>query len=322
MEAPSTPLWAIACYFNPVGYRRRGRNYREFRRRLTVPLVTVELSFTGAFELDADDADILIQLRARDVMWQKERLLRIALQAVPREVKKVVWLDADIVFERDDWHLNAARSLDVVPLLQPFSVVVDLAPDADIDAGKLEPLQVRDSFCSALGSANDRHAFARLKRDPDGKAPAAAGMAWAFRRELLERHGFYTGSVLGGNDRAMACAAVGQFDAAAQNWAMNSKQIEHYRRWAEPFHADVQGRLGCVEGRLYHLWHGELSRRRYRERHLGLREHDFDPAKDVALDESSCGCWSSDKPEMHRYVKDYFRSRCEDDDIGMSCEPA
>ena len=41
----SANLWAITCYFNPVGYRRRLENYRMFRQRLKVPLVAVELSF-------------------------------------------------------------------------------------------------------------------------------------------------------------------------------------------------------------------------------------------------------------------------------------
>ena len=46
-------LWAITCYFNPTGYRRRLQNYRAFRERLNVPLVTVEQSFSGQFSLGA-----------------------------------------------------------------------------------------------------------------------------------------------------------------------------------------------------------------------------------------------------------------------------
>ena len=49
-QCPSR-LWAITSYFNPVGYQRRLENYRIFRQRLTVPLVTVELSFAPVFEL-------------------------------------------------------------------------------------------------------------------------------------------------------------------------------------------------------------------------------------------------------------------------------
>ena len=50
-DSRSGNLWAITCYFNPVGYRRRLENYRMFRQRLKVPLVAVELSFDEKFQL-------------------------------------------------------------------------------------------------------------------------------------------------------------------------------------------------------------------------------------------------------------------------------
>jgi hypothetical protein len=55
-------MWAITSYYNPVRYKRRLANYKLFRANLDVPLVTVELSFDGRFELTEDDADILIQV--------------------------------------------------------------------------------------------------------------------------------------------------------------------------------------------------------------------------------------------------------------------
>jgi hypothetical protein len=44
-------LWAITSYFNPMKYQRRRANYRLFRERLGVPLVTVELAYGPDFEL-------------------------------------------------------------------------------------------------------------------------------------------------------------------------------------------------------------------------------------------------------------------------------
>lgn len=40
-------LWAIACYFNPLGYARRLTNFRTFANRLGVDLLAVELSYDG-----------------------------------------------------------------------------------------------------------------------------------------------------------------------------------------------------------------------------------------------------------------------------------
>ena len=91
-------LWAITCYFNPMRYRRRLANFRIFRECLQVPLVVVELTFGSEFELQAQDAEILIQLRCGAILWQKERLLNLALKALPNGCNKVAWLDCDIMF--------------------------------------------------------------------------------------------------------------------------------------------------------------------------------------------------------------------------------
>lgn len=89
-------MWVITTYYNPVRYKRRLSNYKIFRANLGVPLVTVELSFNGQFELTEKQADILIQISGGAVLWQKERLLNVALQALPSSCHKVAWLDCDI----------------------------------------------------------------------------------------------------------------------------------------------------------------------------------------------------------------------------------
>ena len=89
VDPRSQSLWAITCYFNSVGYRRRLENYHTFRQHLKVPLVTVELSFDNKFQLASGDADILVQVRSTAVLWQKERLLNLALKSLPSECEKV-----------------------------------------------------------------------------------------------------------------------------------------------------------------------------------------------------------------------------------------
>ena len=69
LTAPAGELWAITSYYNPLGYRRRRANYRTFRERLNVPLLTVELAFGPDFELKEGEADILIRRRGGDVLW-------------------------------------------------------------------------------------------------------------------------------------------------------------------------------------------------------------------------------------------------------------
>ena len=67
--------------------------------------------------------------------------------------------------------------------------------------------------------------------------------------------------------------------------------------------------MGYVPGRLFHLWHGD---RRYGDRYRVREFLDFDPSADIAIDDSGCWRWSSDKPDLHEYVYNYFDQRRED----------
>ena len=58
-------MWSITSYYNPAHYKRRLPNYQRFRENLATPLATVELSYDGTFELEKNDADILISDRRR-----------------------------------------------------------------------------------------------------------------------------------------------------------------------------------------------------------------------------------------------------------------
>ena len=141
---------------------------------------------------------------------------------------------------------------------------------------------------------------------------AGVGIAWAARRELLDRHGFYDTCIVGGGDRAFVCAAYGRFDDVVQAHSMSARRAEHYRRWARPVYEDIRGDVGFVDTDVMHLWHGDLANRQVNERHRRLAEFDFDPERDVAASESGCWRWSTDKPEMHAYLRAYFAARRED----------
>ena len=321
-RAGGGPLWAVTCYFNPVGYRRRGANYRLFRERLAVPLVTVELSCGGgdaAFELGEGDADVLVQLRGRDVLWQKERLLDVALRSLPDSCRKVAWLDCDILFGKEDWPDRAERRLDDVPLIQLFARQHHMPPDwAPGDPANAPGYVFSErSFASAMADDLSPSDFSS-RSGVRGAGNVAKGVAWAARRELIERHGFFDACIVGGGDSAMACAAYGHFDHVARRQAMNERQREYYLAWALPYFGAVRGATSFLDTDVFHLWHGDMVNRRYRDRFEGMRPFGFDPFTDVAVDDGGCWRWSSDKSTLHQYVRDYFASRNEDGGGGGS----
>ncbi len=308
----SEGMWAITCYFNPAGYRRRLENYHLFRRFLSVPLVTVELSFTGSFELRPEDADVLVPIRGGDVMWQKERLLNIALRWIPNACQKIGWIDCDVVFDNGDWVERASRALDEVALVHLFSERFNLP--RDVDSNQFRSRTLVPNSRSVVGKLTDGEATPEdlFRSDAPLERGSTAGLAWASRREVLERHGLYDACILGSGDRTILSAALGEFDCGSRATFMNDRRKEHYLAWAQPYFATVRGRVGHIPGRLFHLWHGDLKDRQYEGRHRGFESFDFDPFADITLDENSCWRWSSDKKEMHEFVRSYFESRNED----------
>lgn len=301
-------FWAITCYFNPVGYRRRLANYHTFRRHLAVPLVTVELAFDDEpFQLASDDADIMVQLRGGDVLWQKERLLNVALQALPDACRTVAWLDCDILLRREDWHEEANRLLGDFELVQLFGEVHHLPPDAPVDqVAGAPPLRKVESL--GRQAVENRLPPAWWTSESEN----ALGRAWACRRETLARHGIYDAMVLGSGDKALVSAAFGRHEQFLRSWQFNVRQAEHYRSWAWPFFDAIRAKVGFVEAVLEHLWHGDLDDRGYLTRYDGFDAFDFDPYADISISREGCWCWSSDKSEMHVYVRRYFHSRRED----------
>jgi len=304
-------LWAITSYFNPMRYQRRRANYRLFRERLNVPLVTVELAYGPDFELTESDADILVRLRGADILWQKERLLNVALSHLPSTCQKIGALDCDVIFELADWGERVEELLDRFMLVQMFSRVHCMPRDWIPGEVAAEPEHSRPSAAAIISSGVP--AAICLRERVGARARGSPGYAWAARRELFEQNGIYDTCILGGGVTALISAAYGCFDYVMKHHHMNDLQRRHYMAWAQPFHEMVVAKTAFLDCNLFHLWHGDFANRRYRERHLGLQPFNYNPADDVAIDASGCWRWNTDKPDLHKYVRNYFTSRKEDE---------
>ena len=219
--------WAVTSDFNPLKYRTKRDNDRIFRRNLSVPLITVELVDEDQPELGPDDAEILIQLCGCDVMWQKERMMNIAINALPQDCRKVAWLDCDIVFQRSDWHLAAAVALEGVRLVQLFQYRVDVEQNAPIESVDWSRTTLRGS-AFRIQSGSMMPELLTSTSGPSEKWRCATGLAWAGWRDTLAERGLYDARILGGGDRAITCAAWGMMDGFPLLEQMNSRQCEHY----------------------------------------------------------------------------------------------
>ncbi len=302
----------VTCYFNPGGFRSKKANYELFMapiRQGGLDCVTVECAFGDApFELEAGPG--VVQIRSNSVMFQKERLLNIAVAALPAQVTKVAWLDCDVLFDKADWAVLSSQALETAQVIQPFDTCFRLPPrgrhyDGDGMGWRSFAAVYRDDPKVFLSGSFDKHGH--------------TGFAWAARRELLAKHGLYDGMVACCADHIIAHAVLGDWSSACfrRLAGVNNPYASDIRAWCRRFHEDAQNKLGVTQGYLMHLWHGSMTRRKYVECAQTLIGFGYDPKVDVRIGPSGAWEWASDKPELHAWVRGYFAQRDEDDSEDM-----
>lgn len=292
-----TDLAIVSVFFNPADYRSTVENFRKFHRNLReqgIELHAVEIAFAEAPFCLADLPGVR-QVRTRDVMWQLKRMINHTIAGLPDRFTKVVWLDTDVFFENPDWFQEASEALDRHLVVQPFQEAVWL----NVKGGELRR---RREMIAAMSN----HPPATV--DPANVHP---GFAWGARRELIAKHGLPDFCILGGNDRILA-NAIYNVEWAREMSYFPALLQQRIREWNSGFAADVEGRATCVEGTVYHLWHGSLADRKYQVRNLPLLTAAFDPAMDVCVGDDGAWHWATDKPELHEEVRAYFFSRKSD----------
>ena len=301
--APTDRLAVVCCHFNPQRYSTKSANFAAFLAPLAaagIPTFVVECAFgEAAFELE--DA---IQIRGRDVMWQKERLLNIAISRVPESIPNIAWLDADVLFTNSNWAVDCVEALKRFAVVQSFDRAIRLPRGIATEDGTGQAY----SGFAAVSAAHPQRLLTG-----DFAAHGHTGFAWAARREVL-RHGLYDACIAGSGDHMMAHAFCGDWQSRCIERIIgaNPAHATHFAEWSRGVYRDVRAKVGAVPGTVLHLWHGETADRRYVDRNRELAAHGFDPVTDVRVGPTGCWEWSSDKPALHRWARQYFGSRNED----------
>lgn len=328
MPALSDPLWVITSYYNPARYETRRRNYEIFRKYLNAPLLTIELSQSGKRQLSNEDADVVVDLVGEDRIWQKERLLNIALHELPAHVEHVAWIDCDVVFEDDSWPNKAQRRLARDGgLLHLFETAIHLPREAS--ALNLSPTSCAEhmpilsqvslaGMLPALRACSETNkGSTALRADNAGNyrladRSAAVGLAWAANRAALGG-GFYDRNVIGGGDSVQTFAALNQLDEYFAFRRLTPAHRADMRMWADAAKSThLFANVGTLDSKLYHLWHGAVEHRDYRGRHDILYRNDFDPRRDIRHAPNGTWAWSDPCGALADEVGAYFFTRHED----------
>jgi hypothetical protein len=304
-------LWIITAYFNPCRYITKRFNFDTFAARLRAidaRLLVVEMaSKDGEFELG--DEHQVIRVRGNAVMWQKERMLNLAIANLPASCTKVAWLDCDLLFEDSEWVQKTSDALEHYMVVQPFRSSVRL-PRGHLEFGGQgqEEEPITESFAAAF--VRD----ASLARDSGYREHGHSGFAWAARRELLDVCGLYDACLTGSGDHLMAHVFAGTLASRCIPDMIGSDHAyaDHFDRWAAHAHRIGRGSLGYVDGRVLHLWHGAVADRRYYWRNQEFKTFGFDPDRHIRRGENGLWEWAEAPVEMRVWADNLFVSRKED----------
>jgi hypothetical protein len=320
-------ICVITSFYNPALYNSKIKNYHRFKECFDlsgIPLYTVELAYNDQpFQLT--QLSNVLQIRSSSPLWQKERLLNVLLNHIPRKYKKIAWLDCDILFENGNWACEASIALDHAIVVQPFEYVVKLPIERQeaVINDKLFEVAVRlprngvsdtSSGEVFVGFNRSRENDYNTDQTEDWFYHGHTGFAWAARRDFLEEIGLYDVCISGIADHLMAHAFVGNWECQCVDMLIRKSEFfrRHYFEWSRKAFAFVNASLDYVPGKILHLWHGKAENRNYFRRTHELMQMNFNPSEDLINDRM--GLWSVNcrKPKLNEWSMNYFKSRLED----------
>jgi hypothetical protein len=307
---PAKDLCIVTCFFNISGSKARLNNITRFLKTLTdsgVAWSCVECAFGNSPFALPDDNSVL-RVRSNSVLWQKERLLNLAIRRLDDNFEKVAWVDADVLFSRSDWITRTSEALDDYPVVQPFSEGIRLPP----------------RIAYYVGRGDRVTSFAHLyATDPDSVTGPSwhnhghTGLAWAAQRDWIDYNGLYDACLSGNGDHVMAHAFVGTWDSECTG-IVASRFSQHFRDWSRSVYGYVKSRMGCVPGQALTLWHGDQADRNYYESLRALNDLDFDPARDLRHGRDGEWEWATDNEALHHWSGSFLCGRFEDGREGLS----
>lgn len=298
-------FWCITAIFNPSGYASRIANYQTFKERLekqNIKLLTVELTFNDQ-KHTLPPSETVLHLRSNSVMWQKERLLNYAISNLPHDCDRFAWVDADLLLP-DGWDRMLMDKLDHSDFVQLFQTVSHLAQDdreyhkesQNVKQGVIWQKKTHDNWLENRISRKLLH--------------AEPGFGWGAVRAALPR-GLYDRLIVGSGDNFLVDCLL-ESRVLHHYWMkLTDHMLNDLEEWKLNFIKETDRSVDYLPINVCHLWHGSMKDRAYHTRDLIFREHDFDPKKDIKM-VNNVWEWSTNKPQFHQSIVDYFHNRKED----------
>ena len=315
-------LAVVSCFFNATNSDDRTKNFRVFIegiKKSGVRLLVVEVAYPGQDFCFGEDVET-IQLRAQDVMWQKERLLNIGISKLIKDgVPYIAWLDGDIRFQNEDWPNKVIDALESNKICQVFSRVGVDAANGIRKWGKSSIKHWKDT------GAHYRQSPLTMRSLIDGcLLGGQSGFGWAARASVLSQVKLYENAIVGGADKLMlhACLETDFNKPSFQNATAAKTKCPHcnaraqsinftanYHEWASEWAHVVGGAVGYADNIIEDMFHGQRQNRQYSSRHNIIYRNKFDPDVHLVKQEGEPLRFAGCTKKIRQDVEAYFYSR-------------
>ena len=296
-------IHVAVAYSNTSRWRARRELFEKFRQEMqrtpNVVLHVGELAMKDQpFEVTEPGHHLDYQFRSHSILWHKERLLNRVIEQFPKDWEYGAYVDADVLFTRYDWAIEAIQKLQIYDWLQLFSTYSNLGPNQ----------QVLNTTPSCVKRYLDNAAA------PRNYVVSATGLAWAFRRDAFDKcGGLMDRCILGSADWHMALGLLGVVDTSPEVQAIKGTgYAEYIRAWQVRASREIRQNVSYVENHAIHYWHGPKAKRKYGERWKILQQYEYNPWVDVYTDWQGMLQLTPEKPRFRDAIRLYFQERCED----------
>jgi hypothetical protein len=297
----------IACYYNPTNNPYRLIAFNKFYESIKHLNHRIVECVIGDSDAQLPQTEFITRVSTTTTLWHKESLLNGLVKNLPAEFKYVFWVDADVIFTNKNWMLDAVAELQPSKnrMVQLFEHCIHLDQDESEPSFNYE-LEKIDASNPSLRHPNlwrsfgANYATTNYSADENYDLHGHVGFAWGARRSVVDAMPLYDKALIGGADHIMAHAAAGHIKHKCICKSFTD-DIDAINEWSEQFRRVVGQRLGYVKGDLFHIWHGDVTKRQYLK-----RIQDFTSTAKEITEKDENGLYVSDKDG---YVKEYMQHR-------------
>ena len=289
----------LLAFFNPVPFRRILKNMLYIIKILKekgIPCFVAECVFHGR-RPQIPGADLV--LKSNSYMFYKEQLLNKLEKVVPEQYTKLICMDGDIMFDAPDWINQVSVKLDTCDIIQPFAEACWLTPDNTRIRMK------KPSYGCAISNkvtitANNIHKY-------------HPGFVWAFRRDVFRSiGGFYDRGIMGNGDMLFAFNMFRE--SVPEFWKRDVLKTEFILDEWNTYNKGVQEvnpRVGYLNMKALHLFHGLREKRQYTTRYKDASEY-LSSSWAESIHVNADGLYEFNDPRASQAVLAYFKGRDED----------